>query len=190
MEDDDLVRDLRVERNELRERGVAAGAPLAAPQLFAIDSLHYEGDAAVEAGIASCGLTAASAVLDIGAGLGGPARFMAHTAGELELSEGSSRIKGLQTNLSVSFVSPVVEQSCVDPPICVREQLTQRVLHATTAPAPEIELVTVVWPERGEGGQPICEWTDATLTVKRPDSACDCLIFERTPEGLKFTDLN
>ena len=116
--------------------------------------------------------------------------FMAHTAGELELSEGRSRIKGLQTNLSVSFVSPAVEQSCVDPPICVREQLTQRVLHATTAPASEIELVTVVWPERGEGGQPICEWTDATLTVKRPDSACDCLIFERTPEGLKFMDLN
>ena len=76
-----LYSDIERIDNELRERGVAAGAPLAAPQLFAIDSLHYEGDAAVEAGIASCGLTAASAVLDIGAGLGGPARFMAHTAG-------------------------------------------------------------------------------------------------------------
>ena len=76
-----LYSDIERIDNELRERGVAAGAPLTAPQLFAIDSLHYEGDAAVEAGIASCGLTAASAVLDIGAGLGGPARFMAHTAG-------------------------------------------------------------------------------------------------------------
>ena len=54
-----LYSDIERIDNELRERGVAAGAPLAAPQLFAIDSLHYEGDAAVEAGIASCGLTAA-----------------------------------------------------------------------------------------------------------------------------------
>jgi hypothetical protein len=116
--------------------------------------------------------------------------FMAHTAGALELGEGGSRIKGRRTNLSVVFVSPVVEQVCVDPPICVRDQLTQRVLHATTAPAPQIELVTVVWPRRGEGGQPICDWADATLTVGHADGARDCLAFERTPDGLKFKDVN
>jgi cyclopropane fatty-acyl-phospholipid synthase-like methyltransferase len=67
--------------NELLQAGVAAGGPIKVDQLFALDSLHYEGTAAVDAGIEEAGLVAGSSVLDVGSGLGGPARYMAHKAG-------------------------------------------------------------------------------------------------------------
>jgi len=114
--------------------------------------------------------------------------FMAHTAGELNLDDSSSLIKGVKTDLSVTFVSPAVDQTCVDRPICVREPLTERVLHATTAPAKQHELVTVVWPVRAEGPASYA-WDDSKLTVNRPDGERDCLMFERATDGLRFSEL-
>ena len=50
-------------------------------QLFPLDQWHYDGTAAVQRAAAQLGLLPGSHVLDVGAGLGGPARFLAHTTG-------------------------------------------------------------------------------------------------------------
>ena len=57
-----------------RTRGLV---PLTADDLFAFDQDHYGGLAAVDALAQRAGITARSRVLDICAGLGGPARFLA-----------------------------------------------------------------------------------------------------------------
>lgn len=59
-----------------RRRGPAAG-PLTADDLFEFDQDHYGGLAAVDALAHRAGIGAGSRVLDLCAGLGGPARFLA-----------------------------------------------------------------------------------------------------------------
>lgn len=61
-----------------RTRGVG---PLVADDLLAFDQDHYGGLAAVDALARRAGIGAASRVLDICAGLGGPARFLASRRG-------------------------------------------------------------------------------------------------------------
>ncbi len=115
--------------------------------------------------------------------------FMAHTAGQLDLFQGHCEITGTRTALSLSFVSPAVEQTCIDPPLCVMEQLTQRALHATTDPDRRIELVTVLWPAQGKAEIPNCEWDGSRLIVARPDGDRDYLMFGHTTEGWQFSEL-
>jgi sarcosine/dimethylglycine N-methyltransferase len=50
-------------------------------QLFPLDQWHYQGTDAVHAAATALGLGPSSRVLDIGAGVGGPARYLAHTFG-------------------------------------------------------------------------------------------------------------
>ncbi len=69
----------RVER-ELKANGQTTG-PLQAADLVAMDQLHYGGTQAVDEAIERLALTADDQVLDVGAGLGGPARHIAHRAG-------------------------------------------------------------------------------------------------------------
>lgn len=59
-----------------RRRG-GAGGPFAPDDLFEFDQDHYGGLAAVEALAARARITSGSHVLDVCAGLGGPARFLA-----------------------------------------------------------------------------------------------------------------
>jgi sarcosine/dimethylglycine N-methyltransferase len=59
-----------------RRRGLAAGA-VTADDLFDFDQDHYGGLAAVDTLARLAGVTAATRVLDLCAGLGGPARFLA-----------------------------------------------------------------------------------------------------------------
>jgi SAM-dependent methyltransferase len=66
-------------RNELNEIG-SAGA-LTPEQLYPFDQIHYRGTDAVRDAAAALALGPAHRVLDIGAGIGGPARFLAHTTG-------------------------------------------------------------------------------------------------------------
>src|SRR5277367_6364326 len=61
--------------------GIGAGDPIRPEQLFALDQWHYHGTDAVRAASVRLGLGPASRVLDIGAGIGGPARYLAHTTG-------------------------------------------------------------------------------------------------------------
>ena len=73
----------RVERiyNELRELGYADGAPLDVEAVFPFDQYHYFGTEAVDAAIEYGSITSESRVLDVGSGLGGPARYLAHKVG-------------------------------------------------------------------------------------------------------------
>lgn len=81
-----LYSDIDRIENELREIGIAAGGAVTVEQLNKFDSLHYEGNDAVDAAAAFIGLSRAAAagglesnerVLDVGSGLGGPARYLA-----------------------------------------------------------------------------------------------------------------
>jgi cyclopropane fatty-acyl-phospholipid synthase-like methyltransferase len=71
----------RVERihHELRALGIADDAPLTVAQLVPFDQYHYHGTEAVDLAAARLGLEAESRVLDVGAGIGGPARWLAAT---------------------------------------------------------------------------------------------------------------
>src|SRR5438105_4817331 len=57
------------------------GGPLTAEALFEFDQDHYGGLAAVDALAGRAGVGASSRVLDLCAGLGGPARFLASRRG-------------------------------------------------------------------------------------------------------------
>jgi SAM-dependent methyltransferase len=65
----------------LHRRGLSPGGALAPEDLFDLDQDHYGGPAAVEALARRAGITAASRVLDVCAGLAGPARVLAHRRG-------------------------------------------------------------------------------------------------------------
>jgi cyclopropane fatty-acyl-phospholipid synthase-like methyltransferase len=73
--------DLRRIYNELAEAGAGPDAALAPEQVFPFDQIHYRGTGAVSTAAEMLRLTPASRVLDIGSGVGGPARFLAHTVG-------------------------------------------------------------------------------------------------------------
>ena len=66
---------------ELTALGYAEGASLTAEVLYPYDGMHYHGTAAVDEAVTTLKLTEASRVLDIGSGLGGPARQMASHSG-------------------------------------------------------------------------------------------------------------
>jgi len=74
--------------NELRELG---DGPLDPADLAAFDQLHYHGTEAVDVAVRTLGLDGSSTVLEVGSGLGGPARWIAATTGAavtaLELQE-------------------------------------------------------------------------------------------------------
>jgi cyclopropane fatty-acyl-phospholipid synthase-like methyltransferase len=67
--------------NEIRELGIAPDQPLTADLLYPFDQLHYHGIDAVRAAAGLIGLGRNSRVLEIGSGLGGPARYLAQTVG-------------------------------------------------------------------------------------------------------------
>jgi cyclopropane fatty-acyl-phospholipid synthase-like methyltransferase len=82
--------------NELAELGIAPDGSFVPDQLFPFDQFHYYGTDAVRAGAGLIGLGRDSRVLDVGSGLGGPARYLAHTVGchvtALELQEDLHRL--------------------------------------------------------------------------------------------------
>lgn len=65
----------------LRHVGIDPDGPLTVTDLATFDQYHYFGAAAVHEAIEALGLADGQQVLDVGAGLGGPARLMADTAG-------------------------------------------------------------------------------------------------------------
>lgn len=64
-----------------RARSAAAGGPLEPEDLWAWDQDHYGGLGAVETLARRAGIRPGMTVLDVCAGLGGPARFLAHRFG-------------------------------------------------------------------------------------------------------------
>ena len=70
----------RVDR-ELRARGKAPHAPLLPTDLAALDQLHYGGIEAVDEAARTLAIDESTRVMDVGSGLGGPARHLASTTG-------------------------------------------------------------------------------------------------------------
>ena len=73
----------RVERiyDDLRQAGIGADDPLTVADLLPFDQYHYLGAEAVDAAIQALAIGAHSRVLDVGSGLGGPARYIADRTG-------------------------------------------------------------------------------------------------------------
>jgi SAM-dependent methyltransferase len=73
----------RVERihRQIEAAGFGRDAPIEARDLAPFDSYHYHGNAAVDDAIRALAIGSASRVLDVGSGLGGPARHIASTTG-------------------------------------------------------------------------------------------------------------
>jgi sarcosine/dimethylglycine N-methyltransferase len=65
----------------LAAQGIGPGDPIRPEQLFAFDQWHYHGTEAIAASARALELGPRSRVLEIGAGVGGPARYLAHTTG-------------------------------------------------------------------------------------------------------------
>ena len=73
----------QVERilNELHHLGIDEESPLNVEDLTPFDQYHYHGTAAVDQAARMLGATADTQILEIGSGIGGPARHMAHVTG-------------------------------------------------------------------------------------------------------------
>jgi len=65
----------------LAARGIGPNDAIAPAELFTLDQWHYHGTDAIRDAARFLGLGPTSRVLDVGAGVGGPARFLAHTVG-------------------------------------------------------------------------------------------------------------
>jgi len=65
----------------LAARGIGPADPIPPEQLFALDQWHYHGTDAIRDAARRLGLRSTDRVLDIGSGVGGPARYLAHTIG-------------------------------------------------------------------------------------------------------------
>jgi cyclopropane fatty-acyl-phospholipid synthase-like methyltransferase len=65
----------------LARLGIGPADPIAPEQLFSLDQWHYHGTAAIRAAAETLGLKPESRVLEIGSGIGGPARYLAHVFG-------------------------------------------------------------------------------------------------------------
>jgi sarcosine/dimethylglycine N-methyltransferase len=61
--------------------GIGPADPIPPEQLFPLDQWHYHGTDAIRAAAEQLGIGPASHVLDIGSGVGGPARYLAHSTG-------------------------------------------------------------------------------------------------------------
>jgi cyclopropane fatty-acyl-phospholipid synthase-like methyltransferase len=61
--------------------GIGPTDPIRPEQLFPFDQWHYHGTDAIRTAAEQIGIASGSQVLDIGSGIGGPARFLAHTTG-------------------------------------------------------------------------------------------------------------
>ncbi len=113
----------RVDR-ELKAQGKEDGSKLEPGDLYKFDHMNYYGTDAVANGIKMCNLNDDSLVLDLGSGLGGPARFIATESGAnvvaLELQEDCSK-KALEytTRCGISKISHV----CADFISCDLEEV-------------------------------------------------------------------
>lgn len=67
--------------NELKALGIDEDAPLNVDTLSAFDQYHYFGTEAVDLAINKLGINPAMRVLEVGGGIGGPSRYLAHACG-------------------------------------------------------------------------------------------------------------
>ena len=109
--------------NELRELGASGNSPLSAEQLFAFDQIHYKGTDAVRSAVEMLKVTEKDSVLEIGSGLGGPARFLAHTTG--------CRVTGLDVQEDMHAIASELTARCG-----LASKITHVLGDALTSPLP------------------------------------------------------
>jgi cyclopropane fatty-acyl-phospholipid synthase-like methyltransferase len=100
--------------NELAARGIGPDAPLSVAQLTPFDQYNYFGTEAVDRAIAVLGLKPGMKVLDIGSGIGGPARYIAdRTGAHVTALELQSDLNGLAGDLTRRCgLSHLVDHRC------------------------------------------------------------------------------
>jgi len=76
-----LYRDVERIFNELRQAGLDNEEPVEAADLAAFDQYHYHGTAAVDLAVNALQIGADDTILEIGSGIGGPARHIAASSG-------------------------------------------------------------------------------------------------------------
>src|SRR4051794_13699030 len=70
----------RIEKG-LAAQGIGPADAIPPERLFPLDQWHYHGTEGIRAAAEQLGLSPGSCVLDVGSGIGGPARYLAHTYG-------------------------------------------------------------------------------------------------------------
>src|SRR5580658_1193916 len=113
--------------------GIGAGDPIRPEQLFALDQWHYHGTDAIRAAAERLGLGPASRVLEIGSGIGGPARYLAHTTG--------CHVTALELQPKVHALAAELTQRC---------GLAGQVLHLCGD--------ALVWPMEDAGFDAVVSW--------------------------------
>jgi sarcosine/dimethylglycine N-methyltransferase len=113
--------------------GIGIGDPIRPEQLFALDQWHYHGTDAIRAAAERIGLGPASRVLEIGSGIGGPARYLAHTTG--------CHVTALELQPKVHALATELTQRC---------GLAGRVLHLCGD--------ALVWPMEDAGFDAVVSW--------------------------------
>ncbi len=111
-----LYRDVDRVYNELAALGFKNDDQLSVGDLAAFDQYHYRGTEAVDAAIKSLGIGANDRVLEIGSGIGGPARHIAATTGaRVTALELQPDLNDLATDLTRRCgLSDHVEHICAD----------------------------------------------------------------------------
>ena len=93
--------------SEVRDLGRSDDEPLRADELTAFDQLHYHGTEAVDEAVRSTGINQQSAVLEVGSGIGGPARHLASTTGAAGSTAGAAPPSpSASSSLNVPAVAP------------------------------------------------------------------------------------
>ena len=88
--------------NEIHELGKNNSEPLLVNELSNFDQLHYYGTEAIDYAINKIGIDSNMSILEIGSGIGGPARYIANSTGAnvvaLELQHDQNKIASILTN--------------------------------------------------------------------------------------------
>jgi sarcosine/dimethylglycine N-methyltransferase len=123
--------------------GIGPTDPIRPEQLFPLDQWHYHGVDAVRLAAERLGLGAASRVLEIGAGIGGPARYLAHATG--------CQVTALELQLKVHAIGADLTRRC---------GLGGRVLHVCGD--------ALLWPMEDAAFDAVVSWLAVHHIPERP----------------------
>ena len=111
--------------------GLSQSDPIPPEQLFPLDQWHYHGTDAIRTAAEQLGIGPTSSVLEIGSGIGGPARYLAHTT--------LCHVTALELQPAIHAVATDLTQRC---------GLSERILHvcgdALSHPIPDAAFDAVV----------------------------------------------
>lgn len=99
-----LYSDVHRIYNNLAALGIPPDAPLAVEDLTPFDQYHYEGTEAVDLALSHLALAPGESLLDIGSGIGGPARYAAQRA--------QARVTALELQPDLSAVAADLTARC------------------------------------------------------------------------------